>query len=189
MIYTPKIQKAINFAISVHQGQFRKGKNVPYIIHPLSVGLILAKAGAPEDIIIAGILHDTIEDSPKTNKITKEQIQKEFSGHVSEMVNDVTEQNKNLPWQERKQLALEHVQRMKKNSLLVKSADVLHNMTDQINDYEVEGDKMFKRFNATKEKQKTRYTNLITELKKTWPKNPLMKELESNLKILQEAWK
>ncbi len=66
MIYTQKIQHAIRFAIKTHEGyqkQKRKGKDVPYITHPLTVGLILAKAGANEDVIIAGILHDTIEDS------------------------------------------------------------------------------------------------------------------------------
>ncbi len=66
MILTPKIRSAIRFAIKTHevdQKQARKGKDIAYIGHPLTVGLILARAGANEDTIIAGILHDTIEDS------------------------------------------------------------------------------------------------------------------------------
>lgn len=191
MIYTPKIQKAINFSIKVHQqdqNQTRKGKTDPYIIHPLTVGLILAKTGAQEDVIVAGILHDTIEDCEPHGSVTKELLEKEFGKDVAEMVNDVTEQDKSLPWEERKRFALEHVKHMKKNSVLVKSADVLHNMTDQISDYEKEGDKMFLRFNASKEKQLLRYTKLIHELKNTWQDNPLLSDLEENLKIVVDSW-
>ncbi len=184
MIYTPKIQKAISTAITAHDDQKRKGKEIPYIIHPLSVGLILAKTGASEDIIVAGILHDTIEDTT----LTKDYLEGEFGSNVARIVDDVTEQDKSLPWEKRKRLALEHVKHMQNDSLLVKSADVLHNMTDQISDYEKEGDKMFLRFNAPKEKQLLRYTKLIHELKLAWPKNPLIVDLEANLITLINAW-
>ncbi len=192
MIYTPRIQKAINFAIKVHQqdqNQTRKGKTDPYIIHPLTVGLILAKTGAKENVIVAGILHDTIEDCKPYGSVTKELLEKEFGNDVAEMVNDVTEQDKSLPWEERKRLALEHVKHMQKDSILVKSADVLHNMTDQISDYGKEGDKMFLRFNAPKEKQLLRYTKLIHELKEAWLENPLLIDLETSLKTLINDWK
>jgi len=66
MIYTAKIRQAIRFAIKTHevyQKQKRKGKDVGYISHPLTVGVVLAKAGASENVIVAGVLHDTIEDS------------------------------------------------------------------------------------------------------------------------------
>ena len=81
MIYKPKIQHAIRFAIKTHeiyQKQKRKGKDIPYIIHTLTVGLILAKAGVSEDVVIAGILHDTIEDSIDKKKVTKEMIIERF---------------------------------------------------------------------------------------------------------------
>lgn len=185
MVYTPKIQKAISTAITAHQGQKRKGKEIPYIIHPLSVGLILAKTGASEDIIVAGILHDTIEDT----ELTKEDLETEFGIDVSNIVNDVTEQDKSLPWEERKRLALEHIKHMQKDSILVKSADVLHNMIDQISDYEKEGDKMFLRFNAPKEKQLLRYTKLIHEIKEAWSENPLLVDLETSMKTLINNWK
>jgi len=182
MIYTIKIQKAIDFAIWVHREQKRKGKETPYIVHPLSVGLILARAGAGEDVIVAGILHDTIEDSH--GKVRREYIEQEFGNRVAQMVNDVTEQDKSLPWEERKRLALEHVAQMSKDSLLVKSADVLHNMTDLLQDLEREGDSVFEHFNAPKDKQFERYTNLVKALENTWPENPLLPELKENLKNL-----
>lgn len=183
MIYTPKIQKAIDFAVEVHKAQKRKGKDIPYIVHPLVVGLILAKAGAGEDIIIAGILHDTIEDSH--GKIKREDIEQEFGERVAHMVNDVTEQDKSLPWEERKRIALEHIAKMGNDSLLVKSADVLHNMTDLLQDLEREGDRVFESFNAPKNKQFDRYTNLVKSLEVAWPENPLLMDLKENLQSLK----
>ena len=86
-----KILHAIHFATNAHKGQTRKGKpDVSYITHPLAVGILLAKAGALEDVIIAGILHDTIEDT----EVTKKEIENTFGNRVAEMVDDVTEQDK-----------------------------------------------------------------------------------------------
>ncbi|NIA02072.1 MAG: HD domain-containing protein, partial [Nitrospirae bacterium] len=63
MIFTPKTQQAIRFAIEAHAEQTRKGNDIPYITHPLTIALILSQAGASEDVIVAGILHDVVEDS------------------------------------------------------------------------------------------------------------------------------
>ena len=83
-------QKAIRFATSTHSGQTRKGKpDVPYITHPLSVALILSGVGASDDVIIAGILHDTVEDS--TGAVTLEDLRAEFGENVAELVGHVTE--------------------------------------------------------------------------------------------------
>lgn len=61
MTYSAHIQKAIQFATAAHTGQTRKGKSdVLYITHPLTVALILSRADAEDDVIIAGILHDTV---------------------------------------------------------------------------------------------------------------------------------
>jgi (p)ppGpp synthase/HD superfamily hydrolase len=190
-MYSNKLQHAISFAIKVHQldqNQTRKGKNDPYITHPLSIAIILAKVGANDDTIIAGILHDTIEDSTENNKVTKEQITKLFGTYVARMVNDVTEQDKSLPWAVRKQRALEHIPQMGKDSQLVKSADVLHNLTSLINDYEEQGDQMFNKFKAPKSAQLQRYKKLITVFKINWSDNPLMNDLETVLKKAEELW-
>lgn len=185
-----KILKAINYATLVHRTQTRKGKpDVPYITHPMSVGLLLARAGAEDDIIVAGILHDTIEDCVPFGSITKETIEKEFGKQVAEMVNDVSEQDPSLPWYERKKLALEHIPHMKKESVFVKSADVLHNMSDQIEDYKKDGEKTMERFSAPKEQQLKRYINIVTVLAKAWPENPIMPELQSALEEIKQLWK
>lgn len=192
MFYTPNIQRAIKFAIKVHhidQNQKRKGKEDPYIMHPLSIALILARANASEDIIVAGILHDTIEDCKPQGSVTEEIIEKEFGHHVSQMVNDVTEQDKSLSWIERKKNALEHVKNMSEDSVMVKSADVLHNLTDQIEDYKELGDEMFERFNASREQQLARYQSLLIELEKAYPHNPLLPELNEAVATAKNLWK
>ena len=144
-----KIIEAINFARIAHEGQKRKGKNLSYITHPLSVGLLLSSSGANEDVVIAGILHDTIEDTD----VNYEDIEKEFGKNIADIVNDVTEKDKSLSWVERKRLALEEVKDMRNDSILVKTADVFQNMSEQLEDYKSEGNKMFKRFNAGKDVQ------------------------------------
>lgn len=183
-----KIGRAIEFAKKVHKGQTRKGKDTPYITHPEAVGQILSGVTKDEDIICAGILHDTIEDAKPYGSVTKETIEGLFESKVAKIVNDLTEQDKTLPWAVRKQQALEHIKEMDNDSLLVKSADVLHNLTDQIADYRKEGDAMFQRFNAPKEAQLARYKKLITEISKRWPENPLLAELEVNLDKVKRLW-
>ncbi|MBV6479591.1 MAG: hypothetical protein HGGPFJEG_02377 [Ignavibacteria bacterium] len=79
MYYSDKISSAIKFAIETHdidQKQKRKGKDIAYITHPLTVGIILSRAGADEDTISAGILHDTIEDSIAEKKVTRDILEK-----------------------------------------------------------------------------------------------------------------
>ncbi len=178
------ILKAISFAVGAHAGQKRKGKEVSYIMHPLSVGLLLASSGAEQDVVIAGILHDTIEDT----EVTYGEITDKFGTRVADMVNDVTEQDKSLPWKDRKKLALKHIKDMREDSVLVKTADVLHNMSDQLEDYKKEGDKMFDRFNAKKKQQLTRYIKLLDALKSQKIKNPLLPQLEKTTQELKELW-
>lgn len=180
MIYTQKIQHAIRFAIKTHedyQKQKRKGKDVPYITHPLTVGLILASAGSNEDLIISGILHDTIEDSVPEKKVNKEMITERFGENIYELVLSVTEQNKELPWEERKAEALEHLKTFSNDSLLLKSADLIANVSEIIDDYKKNGEETFKRFNSPKEKLIQNYLQAINIIIKQWTESPLVSDL------------
>ena len=185
------IPKATEFAYKAHQidrWQTRKGKSVPYILHPLSVANRLSRVGAEVPVIAAGILHDTIEDSKETNKISKEDIEREFGADIARMVNDVTEQDRSLPWADRKAAALAHIPNMEQDSLLVKSADVLDNLSDQIEDYKVIGDKMFENFNASKKLQLDRYEKLTVALEKAWSENPLLPSLKETIAQVRRLW-
>ncbi len=78
-------KRAIEIATKAHEGQFRK-TGEPYIIHPLAVQKILEEWGMDEDTIIAGILHDTVEDTA----LTLDDIKKEFGESVAFLVDGVT---------------------------------------------------------------------------------------------------
>jgi len=146
-----KIQSAIFFAVNtheIHQKQKRKGKDHPYIIHPLTVGLLLASAGADTDLICAGILHDTIEDSVEEHKVTKEDIKLKFGEQVASLVDEVTEKDKSLTWEERKKEALNHISDMSEEVILLKSADLLANSNEFFKDFREHGFDVFTRFNA-----------------------------------------
>ncbi|MBO4812631.1 bifunctional (p)ppGpp synthetase/guanosine-3',5'-bis(diphosphate) 3'-pyrophosphohydrolase [Candidatus Saccharibacteria bacterium] len=82
---SPRIQKAVEIAKKAHEGQLRKNGE-PYIVHPLAVKKILEEWGMDEDTIIAGILHDTVEDTD----LTLEDIKKEFGESVAFLVDGVT---------------------------------------------------------------------------------------------------
>jgi (p)ppGpp synthase/HD superfamily hydrolase len=142
MIYTPLLHKAFHFSIKVHeldQKQKRKGKDVPYVTHPIHVGFILAKAGASDELIAAGFLHDVIEDSVDEAKINKEILEQKFGTKVSTLVASVSEKHRNLSWHERKEAALEEIRQFSHDSLMLKSADVISNTTELISDYEKDG--------------------------------------------------
>ena len=181
MIYTKKIKDAIRFSIKTHevyQKQKRKGKDVAYITHPLTAGIILSLAGAYEDTVVAGILHDTIEDSISEKKVSREMIAEDFGENVADLVYSVTEHNKELPWEERKRDALEHISVASHDSLLVKSADVISNVSEIISDYREHGEEVFKRFTRSKEKTLKSYTAVMEEIMKAWPENPLFTDWE-----------
>jgi predicted Zn-ribbon and HTH transcriptional regulator len=188
MVYTNKIKKAIRFSIETHevdQKQKRKGKDIAYVTHPLTVGMILSLAGVDEDTVIAGILHDTIEDSTTEKKVTKEILEEQFGSKVAELVLSVTEQNKEISWEERKIEALKHIDNFSNNSVLVKSGDVISNSTELIDDYEIENEVVFERFNAPKDKILMSSLRVINRLVTKWPESPLASDLLSIAKDLQ----
>jgi (p)ppGpp synthase/HD superfamily hydrolase len=193
MIYTEKIRKAIKFAIKTHdvyQKQKRKGKDIAYINHPLTVGLILSLAKASEDVIAAGILHDTIEDSVEVKKVTPGMIEERFGKKTKDLVVSVTEIDKNLPWAERKALALEHIQNFSHDSVLVKSADVLSNGTELLDDFRRYGKDVFKRFRVPAADVIGNSEKVLVSLLKRWSKNPLamdLKKLAKEIQVMKKA--
>ncbi len=179
-----KIQRAIKFAVKTHevyQKQTRKGKDTSYITHPLTVGLILSRIGKNDDLICAGILHDTIEDSIDEKKVTREMLEERFGEKVADLVLSVSETDKELSWIERKEMAKEHVQSFSPESVMLKSADVIANATEMLDDYKREGDNIFKMFNAPEPKKENIINDkieLINILINHYPENPLKDNLE-----------
>jgi (p)ppGpp synthase/HD superfamily hydrolase len=155
------IEKALQVASKAHERQYRKHTDIPYIIHPVAVGMILMKEGYREDIIAAGILHDTVEDTA----LTLDDLKREFGEKIAEIVAGCSEPDKSLPWKERKEHTIEFLKTASEEIRVVACADKLHNIRSVIRDYEKVGDAVWSRFNAGKEQQKWYYTNIVESLK------------------------
>lgn len=126
MIYSKHLERAIHVAIAAHDGQYRKnGDSVPYVVHPLQVALYLAHAGCNEAAVVAGVLHDVVEDC---DDWTVERVATEFGADVAQIVSDLTE-DKSLSWDQRKQWAVDHVPSMSVGAVAVKAADKLQNLS------------------------------------------------------------
>jgi guanosine-3',5'-bis(diphosphate) 3'-pyrophosphohydrolase len=124
----PKLIEAVSFAAKKHSTQKRKGADEqPYINHPLEVLNILVNIGKIEDynVLIAAVLHDTIEDT----ETTKEEITKLFGATVCGYVLEVTD-DKSLAKAERKQLQIEHAPHLTNGAKYIKLADKISNISD-----------------------------------------------------------
>ena len=114
------------FAASKHKHQQRKGDDSSYICHPLEVAQILEHANIQDtDILIAAILHDTVEDTDTS----LEEITIEFGSKVARYVQEVSD-DKTLPKIERKKLQLLHIVSISRGAQLIKLADKIHNCSD-----------------------------------------------------------
>ena len=182
MIYTESIRSALQVSIEVHevsQQQKRKGKSIPYITHPLTVGLILARSGANEETIVAGILHDTIEDSTNVLPVTTETLTARFGSSVATLVDSVTESCKEQVWHDRKNQALKRVATYPHESVLIKSADVISNDWELLDDFHKEGNSVFDRFNVSKADRLLQQHRMIEALLQQWPESPLAGDLRA----------
>ncbi len=181
-----QLLNAIQFATRVHQGQTRKGKETPYIIHPLGVGLLLSQVNADQNTVIAGILHDTIEDCKPYGSVTKALLAQTFNQEIADLVDHVTEQDKTLSWEERKKRANEHIPHMPQKALLIKAADTLYNINDKLQDYELHGEKLYAFFNAPKERQLANLEERVSLLATAWPENPLLPDIRKTVAVFKQ---
>ena len=151
-----QIEEAIEVAAEAHQGQYRKGTRTPYITHPYAVGLILMEAGCSEAVIVAGILHDTVEDTDLTLGF----IQEHFGEYVAGIVDGCSE-NKALRWRARKTERIEALRRASPEVCTVTCADKLHNLRTIISEYDVIGDAVWERFHGGVEDQAWYYRSVL----------------------------
>ncbi|MEX1029985.1 MAG: HD domain-containing protein [Paenibacillaceae bacterium] len=154
------IEKAIKVAAIAHKNQKRKGTEIPYITHPYAVGMILAQAGCNEEVIVAGILHDTIEDT----EIDIHYIAREFGSNVALIVEGCSEPNKELTWEERKKHTILYLKTAHDEVKMVASADKLHNLRCMNEDYRQLGEDLWSRFQCGRIDQEWYYRNLLKSL-------------------------
>lgn len=136
MLYSFKIEQAIRAAAVLHDGQTRKGAEpYPYITHLISVAFMLSDYGADEDTIVAGLLHDTLEDT----SYTPEELEADFGADVREIVEGVTDalhaEREQFTWKQRQDRYFKTLSLAPKPSLMISAADKIHNMRSIVEEY------------------------------------------------------
>lgn len=155
------LQRAIIFAAMKHKEQKRKGTDIPYIVHPMECMQILTACECSENVIIAGILHDTLEDTD-----TKPQeILENFGADILALVQSESE-DKSKTWKERKQATIDHLAAASEETKIVCFADKLSNIRSIYRDKCDIGEKIWERFNADKDSLKWYYSSLFEVFKK-----------------------
>jgi (p)ppGpp synthase/HD superfamily hydrolase len=164
------IFEAIKLVAEAHQGQYRKGTNIPYISHLMDVMKILCESGCNEEVISAGILHDTVEDTSVTHK----QLEQIFGEKVASIVKGASEpedmrevKNTKNNWRDRKQHTIDFItNKASYEQLLVSCADKLDNITAIKQDFDHMGDQVWERFNAPKPDQEWYYRSIAKAFEK-----------------------
>lgn len=155
MKWSPRVEQAIKKASILHRAQTRRGDvDYPYITHLVSVGAILGHYTSDEDVIIAGLLHDTIEDTD----YTPEELEKDFGKRVRDIVMGVTEKKEEngerLSWEVRKSYYLKTLEEAPTESLLVSAADKIHNLRSIAESYQSMGKEFWQVYTRLRDPEK-----------------------------------
>ncbi len=181
---TPRLNRAIETAAFLHRDQKRKNGETPYIAHLVAVAWMIAEYCDDEDVIIAGLMHDTIED---VEGYTKEDLIRDCGERVATIVEGVTHVYHPVPPEERHRLweilrvqTNERLQKAPPESLIVKVADTAHNLRTMVEEFKQWGEDHLKRFKEPLNEKLKRAEDVIM-LAKERTKNPIVAELESAL--------
>lgn len=186
--YSSAVDRALAVAAVAHGAQKRKGSAVPYIIHPVHVALILLRYEFPESAVLAGVLHDVVEDTD----VTLEQISAQFGPMVAHLVDQVSEikrispEGEKLPWRQRKQEQLTRLQQADPAAAAVKAADALHNCQSMLRDLSEHGAELWQRFRGSQSEQLWYYTSLAAVLRQRLGGHPVCDELDDAVAQLAE---
>jgi (p)ppGpp synthase/HD superfamily hydrolase len=174
------LKRALDQAAVWHKPQRRKypSVDVPYISHLAGVVAILSRHGFDEEVTAAGALHDAVEDT----EATVEQIRELFGDRVAVLVEHVSEPDKSLPWEERKQRYLEHFRVKPWEAQAISLADKIDNFLSIVVCAQHHGDPwaMFKRGRAA---QLERFLALSAALEGLTP-HPLIDEFREALALV-----
>ncbi len=145
-----KFTDAVEFARSAHGEQTRKGTEVTYLSHLLAVAAATLEAGGDEELAIAAVLHDVVEDT----EVTVAELVEHFGERVARIVeacSDYTGDDPSAkpPWIERKQGAIDHIATADDDVLIVALADKTHNAMAIADGSELAGQEYWDRFTAS----------------------------------------
>ncbi len=148
------LHKAVVFAAEAHRHHFRKGTQIPYITHPFLVMRILDRLGFDEEVLVAALLHDALEDTPTTF----DEIRREFGERVAVLVQAVSEtkvdkQGRHIPWDLRKQEKIAKLRNAPLEAKAIALADLLDNFHMTSLEEQKIGAAVWERFNAPRQKR------------------------------------
>lgn len=168
------IDKAARFAAVKHDGQYRKGSNIPYITHPFGVAMILMEEKQPEKLIAAALLHDTLEDT----EATEEELFRNFGEDILMLVKAASEPDKTLSWEMRKQHTVSNLTAHSTEELHLILADKLHNLRSIQADAFKQGKGIWSRFNRGKRDQSWYYMSIVRAVQERKRDIPLIRKME-----------
>ena len=145
------LQRAFRYAAEKHAGQTRKQTAVPYLSHLMAVASLVLEAGGDEDMAIAALLHDVVEDCGGMPRLRE--VRKQFGTRVAKIVEGCTDAYvvPKPEWIERKRNYLREVKHADAETRLVSAADKLHNVRTILADYRRDGESVWKRFSGKKD--------------------------------------
>ena len=191
-LLTDRFDRALLYATLVHGGQVRKGTSTPYIAHLLAVAATVLEYGGDEDLAIAALLHDSVED--QGGKPRLDDVRNRFGARVAAIVEacsdslaDTGKGEQKPDWQKRKETYIQHLKTANKDILRVSLADKVHNARAILRDLrklEV-GKEIWKRFgNRPKEKTIWYYRSLADVFSRKLP-GQLSDELREIVDVLE----
>ena len=184
--FTQRLHRAVYVAARAHQSQFRKDvdASIPYVAHVFGVAYILAEFGFDEDVVIAGLLHDVLEDQPDFAGDVEQ-----FGPRVFELVKGVTEQKKDtagadIPWADRKAAYVEHLRGALPEVRALSCADKIHNMQSMLLALDRAGDAIWGAMKAGPDKQLNRFRKLRAVVGDGW-EHPILERFDATLSALE----
>jgi (p)ppGpp synthase/HD superfamily hydrolase len=147
----PRFLRAFLFAAEKHKGQTRKASTIPYIGHLMGVASLVLEAGGDEDLAIAALLHDVVEDCGGAPML--KEVRRRFGQRVAKVVDGCTDADTDPkpPWRARKEKYLRHLKTADADTRLVSAADKLNNVRSILSDYRAIGEPVWSRFNGGRE--------------------------------------
>jgi (p)ppGpp synthase/HD superfamily hydrolase len=195
--YSDRINHALAFAAKHHDQQVRKGTRLPYLTHPANVAIILTRYQRDDETVVAGILHDVIEDCVReaySREMLEQRIGDKFGGGVLDTVLAVTHRRLDddgieLSSDEKRDDYLERLEHASEPALWVCAADKLHNASSILADLRrtIDPQSVWSRFNGGREATVRWYRRVYDRLKELGFQGEIMRELGDIVTQL-EAW-
>ena len=173
----PRLLRAFEFAAEKHKRQTRKASTIPYIAHLMGVASLVLEAGGDEDLAIAALLHDVVEDCGGAPML--KEVRRKFGPRVAKVVDGCTDADTipKPPWRERKGKYINHLKKADADTRLVSAADKLNNVRSILSDYRAIGESVWSRFNGGRDGTLWYYRTLRDEFLRHKP-NRITRELE-----------